>query len=89
MHGVGELLRRVGSRKRLGLVAERVQDEGDLEPVARAEVPVELRGAPGKLVHVGGRRALRVRVGESDDRDAEVPVALDGREQLVGASIGV
>ena len=43
VHGISELLRRVGSQKRLSPAAERVEDEGNLEPMAGAEESVELR----------------------------------------------
>ena len=43
VHGVSELLWRVGSKKRLSPVAERVEHEGNLKRVARAEESVELR----------------------------------------------
>ena|SRR6185503_10902972 len=43
VHSVGELLRRVGSQKRLSPVAEHVEDEGDLERMACAEESIELR----------------------------------------------
>ena len=56
VHGVRELLRRSGSPECLGPAAERVEHERDLEGMACSEAPGELRGAPGELVHVGGRR---------------------------------
>lgn len=43
MPRVGELLWRVVSSKRLGLVAQGVEDEGDLEPVACTEASIERR----------------------------------------------
>ena len=54
VHRVGERLWRVWSQKRLGSEAERVEDEGDLQRMARAEASAELRRAPGEFVHVGG-----------------------------------
>src|SRR6266496_3249016 len=43
VHGVSELLRRVGSPERLSPVAQRVEDEGNLKRMARTEASVELR----------------------------------------------
>src|SRR6266508_2994015 len=37
VHGVGERSRRVGTQKRISPVGKRVEDEGDLEPMARTE----------------------------------------------------
>ena len=36
-YGAGQLSRRVGTQKRISPVGKRVEDEGDLEPMARAE----------------------------------------------------
>ena len=43
VHGVGELLWRVGSHEGFGFVAKRVEDERDLRAMTGAEPPVVLR----------------------------------------------
>jgi FAD dependent oxidoreductase len=50
----GERLRRVWAKKRLRSEAERVENEGDLYRMGRAEASPELRRAPGEFVHVRG-----------------------------------
>jgi hypothetical protein len=40
---VRELVWRAGSPERISLVAERVEDKGNLKPMARTEETVELR----------------------------------------------
>jgi len=42
VHGISERLWRVGSEERLRSMAEPIEDEGDLKPMARPEAPIEL-----------------------------------------------
>ena len=61
-------------------VAERAEDEENLERMTRPKASIELRGAPGEPVHVGSRDTIRVCIGQADGGDAPVPVSLDSRE---------
>ena len=88
VHGVGDLLWRVGSRNRLKPVfVEIVKDEGDLKRMAGTELAIELRGTPGKFVHIGSRRALCVCLGQADGGNAIKPVSDDGDEQVARARV--
>src|SRR6266498_112670 len=66
VHGVGELLWRIGSQKRLGPGAERVEDEGNLKRMAGAEKSVVLRRADRRRRRWDaprGRRPVSLRPG--------------------------
>src|SRR5947209_6798920 len=88
MHRVGKLLWGIGSQHSfIALFVEGVKHEGYLERVAGTEAFVELRRAPGELVHVGDSGACYTCLGQADSGKTEKPVSEDGFEQVTRSGI--
>jgi hypothetical protein len=59
VHGIGDLLGRVGSHEHLvALLVQVVEDEGKLQRMACAKASLERRWLLGEFVHVGGSGVL-------------------------------
>ena len=86
VHGVRKLLAEdLFPQRLILLVIECVKNEGNLGCVACTEKTIELRRTPGKLIHIGSRVTLRVRLGQTDGGNAVEPVRDDSGEQIAGA----
>src|SRR6185312_14922165 len=89
VHRIGDLLWRIGSRKRLTLfVVEVIEDKSDFKAMTRTETTSKLWRTPGKLIHICAPRIMRVSLGQANGRYAEKPVGDNGFEQITCTGIG-
>ena len=89
VHRVCHRLRSPRASERLMLILlEVIKDKGQLQRMARAQPPGELRRPPGELVHIGRLRMRHTGFRHAHGRDTVKPIRDEGGEQVAGARLG-
>src|SRR5450432_628177 len=89
MHRVCRLLWRGISQEYLhAFDRERVEDEWDLQGMARAKPSIKCGRTPGKLVHIGAPIVPHMRLGQTDGGNTEKPVGENGLIHITSAGFG-